>query len=237
MVELRLTSNKEPQKLALIGLVLAAIAPTISVVTGFVIQAGIIAIFVFIFTKIWMFGIPAFWHIKVENKPYSFSKPANGGWKESLILGLIMTFVIYIAYAFLGDTMISSDDLKSILEPVGLTKPMNLFFGILFWIFINSVLEEYLFRWFILSKLEQLFGGTWLPMLLSSAIFTFHHTIALAFFINPIGNFLCSLGLFIGGLVFSWLYMKYRSVWIPWLAHALCDIAVFSIAWHLLIGF
>jgi hypothetical protein len=31
--------------------------------------------------------------------------------------------------------------------------------------------------------------------------------------------------------------MTSRSIWIPWLAHAMCDVAVFSIAWHLVIGF
>ena len=53
--------ESNPQKnLALYGLILVAIAPTISVLTGFALKAGILAIFVFIFTKLWMFGLPAF---------------------------------------------------------------------------------------------------------------------------------------------------------------------------------
>ena len=232
-----LESGRKSKNLTLLGLVLAAIAPTVSVVTGFVIQAGIIAVFVFIITKIWMFGLPAFWHLKVENKPFSASKVANGGWRVSLLLGTAMSLVIYLAYAGLGEIMISAENLKSILQQVGLTRPSNLLLAIVFWIFVNSVLEEYLFRWFILSKLEQLIDNNWLSMILSSIIFMVHHTIALAFFISPAGNLLCSLGLFIGGLVFAWLYLQYRSIWIPWLAHALCDVAVFSIAWHLIIGF
>tara|TARA_B100001250_G_C19801040_1_gene791064 strand:+ start:996 stop:1709 length:714 start_codon:yes stop_codon:yes gene_type:complete len=225
------------QKMALTGLILASIAPTISVVTGFVFQVGIIAIFVFILTKIWMFGFPAFWHLKIEKREISSSKPMQGGWQISLLLGIIMALCIYGAYFLLGEFMLEPDDLKSILEPVGLTKASTLMIGILFWVFINSVLEEYLFRWFITSKLEEIFGGVWVPVIISALIFTIHHTIALANFISPLGNFLCSLGLFIGGIVFSWLYMKYRSIWIPWLAHAICDIAVFSIAWHMIIGY
>ena len=41
--------------LALLGLILVAIAPSVSVITGFAFKAGILAIFVFIFTKIWIF--------------------------------------------------------------------------------------------------------------------------------------------------------------------------------------
>ena len=105
----------------------------------------------------------------------------------STLLGIGMAIVIGIAYFLLGDLVIRSEDLADILEPFGLTVPWKLAIGILFWIFINSVLEEYVFRWFITSKLETLVGGKWRPILLSAAIFTLHHTIALAFFIDPLG--------------------------------------------------
>ena len=127
--------------------------------------------------------------------------------------------------------------MNEILDSVGLTVAWKFALAIFFWVFINSVLEEYVFRWFITSKIEQLTGGVWLPIFISAGIFTIHHTIALAFFIDPLGNFIASLGVFIGGSIFSWLYLRYRSIWIAWLAHAIADIAIFPIAWHLVIGF
>ena len=146
-------------KLALLGFTLAAIAPTISVVTGFVYQAGVLAIIVFFLTKIWMFGLPAFWHLIVEKRPISYSPANSGGWKISALLGISMCVVIYAAYFLLGEKLLSSSDLKSILEPVGLTNKKIFFVAIIYWIFVNSVLEEYLFRWFLTTKLEQLIGG------------------------------------------------------------------------------
>ena len=148
-----------------------------------------------------------------------------------------MAVVIAIAYFILGDLVLRDEDLYEILDPFGLTVPWKLALCILFWIFINSVLEEYVFRWFITSKLEQLVGGKWLPILLSAGIFTLHHTIALAFFIDPLGNALASLGVFIGGVIFSWIYVQYRSVWVAWVAHAIADVAIFAIAWHMIVGF
>lgn len=229
-------SSKQKQ-LALLGLVLVAIAPTVSVITGFALKAGIIAAFVFVFTKLWMFGLPALWYLKVEGGERSYSMPREGGWTISVLLGMGMIFVIAIAYFLLGDFVLRSEDLYEILEPFGLTVPWKLAIGILFWIFINSVLEEYVFRWFITSKLEQILGGKWRPILLSAGIFTLHHTIALAFFIDPLGNALASLGVFIGGVIFSWIYVQYRSIWVAWVAHALADVAIFAIAWQLIVGF
>ena len=229
-------SSKQKQ-LALLGLVLVAIAPTVSVITGFALKAGIIAAFVFVFTKLWMFGLPALWYLKVEGGERSYSMPKEGGWTISALLGIGMIFVIATAYFLLGDLVLRSEDLHEILEPFGLTVPWKLAIGILFWIFINSVLEEYVFRWFITSKLEQILGGKWRPILLSAGIFTLHHTIALAFFIDPLGNALASLGVFIGGVIFSWLYVQYRSIWVAWVAHALADVAIFAIAWQMIVGF
>lgn len=231
------TTISNQRNLALLGLILVAIAPSISVITGFAFKAGILAIFVFIFTKVWIFGLPAFWYLRIEKGEKSLSLPENGGWKVSTLLGVGMLIVIFIAYFSIGDKLLRADELTEILDGVGLTVAWKFALAIIFWVFINSVLEEYVFRWFITSKIEQLIGGVWIPIFLSAGIFTIHHTIALAFFIDPLGNFIASLGVFIGGAIFSWLYMTYRSIWVAWVAHAIADVAIFIIAWNMVIGF
>ena len=231
------TTISNQRNLALLGLILVAIAPSVSVITGFAFKAGILAIFVFIITKVWIFGLPAFWYLRIEKGEKSLSLPENGGWKVSTLLGIGMLIVIFIAYFSIGDKLLRADELTDILDTVGLTVAWRFALAIIFWVFINSVLEEYVFRWFITSKIEQLIGGVWIPIFLSAGIFTIHHTIALAFFIDPLGNFIASLGVFIGGAIFSWLYMRYRSIWVAWVAHAIADIAIFIIAWNMVIGF
>ena len=225
------------RNLAILGLVLVSIAPSISVLTGFAFKAGILAVIVFIVTKVWIFGLPAFWHLRIEKKELSWSPVKKGGWGMSLMLGIGMMMVVWLAYFILGEQMLQPDALKAILDPVGLTVPWKLAAAIVFWVFINSVLEEYVFRWFITSKIERLVGGKWRSAFLSSAVFTLHHSIALVFFLDPLGAILASIGVFIGGTVFSWLYLEYRSIWIAWVAHACADVAIFAIAWNIIIGF
>ena len=89
----------------------------------------------------------------------------------------------------------------------------------------------------ITSKIEQFVNGKWTAVFLSSAIFTLHHSIALVFFLDPLGAVIASLGVFIGGSIFSWLYIEYRSIWVAWVAHACADVAIFAIAWELIVGF
>jgi len=225
------------RNLAILGLLLVSIAPSISVLTGFAFKAGVFAVFVFIFTKVWIFGLPAFWHLRIEKKEFSWSPVKKGGWGMSLMLGIGMMLVVWLAYFILGEQMLQPDALKAILDPVGLTVPWKLAAAIVFWVFVNSVLEEYVFRWFITSKIELFVGGKWRSAFLSSAVFTLHHSIALVFFLDPLGAILASIGVFIGGTVFSWLYLEYRSVWIAWVAHACADVAIFAIAWEIIVGF
>ena len=161
------------RKLALLGLILVSIAPTISVTTGFILKAGTVAVIVFIVTKLWIYCLPAYWHLRVEQKPISWSKPTNGGWGVSLLLGVGMIIVIIGSYLLLGDMMIDKETLFELLEPVGLTTPATLAGAIFFWVFINSVMEEYVFRWFLVVKSEALVGTGTPAILLSAFIFGF----------------------------------------------------------------
>lgn len=234
---LSLELTDQQRRLATIGLLLVAIAPSVSVTTGFVFQVGAMATVVFLFTKAWMFGLPVAWHVWVDGQEISWSKPNNGGWGVSALLGLGMMVVIGGAYFLLGEKMLQPEALKAILDPVGLTTPWKLAAAIVFWVFINSVLEEYVFRWFVTSKIEEIIGGKWRPILLSALVFTLHHSIALLFFLDITGALIASIGVYIGGAVFSWIYLEYRSIWVAWLAHAMADVAIFAIAWNIVIGF
>ena len=46
-------TNSNQKQLALIGLLLVALAPTVSVITSFMLKTGVVGALVFVFTKIW----------------------------------------------------------------------------------------------------------------------------------------------------------------------------------------
>ena len=86
-------------------------------------------------------------------------------------------------------------------------------------------------------KGEVVVGPGWPTIFLSAGIFVLHHFFALHFLGFALtANLLACLGLFVGGATFSWLYVRYRSIWIPYITHAICDVVVFGIGWMLIFG-
>jgi len=219
----------DERRSAYCALLVVGLVPSISTILSFVVSQGIASQIIFIVTKLWLIFVPLFWFLKIDRGSFSWSKPRNGGYAMSIGLGCIMSLAMLIAWVMLGD-WIDADMLKEAVEPVGLLNPQIYLLGTLYWILINSLLEEYVFRWFLVVKSEKLVGPGAPAILLSALIFVAHHTVALAIFGFPwYANLFSSIALFIGGAIFSWLYVRYRSVWIPYIAHAICDIAVFGV--------
>jgi len=62
-----------------------------------------------------------------------------------------MSIIIIITW-LIFEKSINLEEMKGILESKGLSNFYLYIFGMLYWIFINSLLEEYVFRWFITTK-------------------------------------------------------------------------------------
>ena len=41
-------------------------------------------------------------------------------------------------------------------------------------------------------------------------------------------------GVFVGGAVWNWCYLRYRSIWPGYVSHAIVDAALLAIGWKLL---
>ena len=219
----------EERKLALIALLLVGLAPTVSIFISFGTDGGIISQIAYVLSKLWLVVIPLIWYLKIDKGQLSFSKPKQGGYAVAVGLGSGMSVLILLTWFMVGDK-IDGSLLRDAVEPVGLLDVRLYIGGVIYWTVLNSLLEEYVFRWFLVVKSEALVGTGTPAILLSAFIFVIHHTFALLFFGFPWwANLLASVSLFIGGAIFSWLYIRYRSVWMPYIAHAICDIAVFSI--------
>ena len=219
----------EERRRALIALVLVGAAPTVSTLLSYGVGDGVISQAIFVLTKLWLLCVPIIWFLKVDSGTLSWSKPEQGGYAMSIGLGISMSIVMLLAWLLLGDS-IDANLLRDALEPVGLLDPKVYLIATVYWILVNSILEEYVFRWFLVTKSEILVGPGIPAIILSALIFVVHHTVALAIFGFPWwANLISSIAIFVGGAVFSWLYVRYRSVWIPYIAHAICDIVVFGI--------
>jgi membrane protease YdiL (CAAX protease family) len=189
----------------------------------------------FSLSKLWAFSLPLVWHLLVDRERLSLSPPARGGFGMGILTGCAISGVILGAYLFIGPFLLDESTMRRELSVIGLDNPFLYIGAALYWILINSVLEEYLWRWFVFSKCAIL-AGPKAGILLSALFFTLHHYFALGVYLDRLAALLCSLGVFVGGVIWSWLYARYQSIWPAYVSHAIVDLAIFGIGAYILFG-
>ena len=190
--------------------------------------------FLFLAAKIWMVTLPLVWLLLVERGSLSWSPPRKGGFIPAIASGILISIVIFIAYTVANH--FEAIDPATVTESAartGLNRPAIYIGGAVYWITVNSLMEEYVWRWFVFRKFEVLIGGKFAVMAAALA-FTAHHVIALAAQFNGAITFLASVGVCIGGATWSWLYLRYRSIWPGYVSHAIVDLAIFIIGYRLI---
>lgn len=220
---------------ALLALLLIAPAPSVGVLVAFYGGEGALGVALWAGAKIWLFGLPVAWHLWMDKQPLSWSPMRQGGLLVGAITGLVISAIIMGAYFLFGHTMIDPDFVRQKLEPIGMTNPWVYLGGAVYWVLVNSVLEEYVYRWFIFRKCEAL-TSRWVAVALAAGIFVIHHAIAVNAYFDWRMTVLISLGIFIGGAIWSWMYLKYCSIWPAYLSHAIVDIGVFATGWIMIFG-
>ncbi|MEC8678354.1 MAG: type II CAAX endopeptidase family protein [Candidatus Margulisiibacteriota bacterium] len=223
-------------KRAILSLFLLIPLPSLGVYFGMIaFPNSLIGQGLFFCMKALLLMIPIFWTVVIDKDALSLSKPQKGGFFISGLIGLFMSFGIVVSYLVLGNLLIDTTLVQSKMADVGLSSPVSYFFGAAYWVLVNSVLEEYVWRWFVVQQAEKCVGPI-SAILISAAGFTLHHVLALQLYFNWVAVFLCAIGIFFGGAVWSWCYIKFRSIWPCYFSHAIVDVAVFVIGFQLIFG-
>ena len=222
---------------SVIPLALVAFVPTISILFTLTYNDDeFTSQIFFIICKLWLLLAPAYWYLRFEKNSPSWSLPSRHGMAIGGISGIIMSIIIIVMWLLFGDTL-DTESMISELESTGLTKIRMYIAGMIYWIFLNSLLEEYVFRWFVTIKSIELLGSENRAIILSAILFTLHHAIALHYFgFIWWQTVMASFGLLSAAVIWSWLYVRYRSVWVCWFSHAICDVAVFGIGYLIIFG-
>lgn len=221
---------------ALLALILLIPLPSLGVYFGMIALPNTsIGQGLFFLMKALLLIMPIFWTLVIDKQSLSLSKSQRGGFLISGIIGVVISIGIVGAYLLLGEFLMDPTLIQSKMLEVGLATPGAYIFGAAYWILINSVLEEYVWRWFVVKQSEKIIGSTG-AILISAFGFTLHHVVAMQLYLNWAAVLLCSIGIFVGGSVWSWCYIRYRSIWPCYLSHAIVDLAIFGIGYQILFG-
>lgn len=227
----------DTKKYAIAAIALVAFVPSISIIftLNYNDDETISQIF-FMTCKLWLLLAPAYWYLSVEGNAISRSPADKQGLIMGAITGIIMSVIIVLMWLIFGST-IDADSMLAEMETTGLTDIRIYIAGMFYWIFLNSLLEEYVFRWFVTTKAVDLLGSDIAAIILSASLFTLHHALALHLFgFIWWQTIMASFGLLSAAAIWSWLYIRYKSIWVCWLSHAICDVAVFGIGYLIIFG-
>ncbi|WP_432797715.1 CPBP family intramembrane glutamic endopeptidase [Poriferisphaera sp. WC338] len=235
--ELSEDGSKSHVRRAVIALLLLLPIPSLGTACGmYWLEGTAIGQGLFFMSKIWILLLPLVWHLWVDKQKISFSpmkrEEIGKGLALAAVMGTVICAIIFGAYYGYAKDAVDLSLIKAKATEIGLDKPIFYIIAALYWITINSVLEEYVWRWFVFKKFETFTGGK-IAIILSAFFFTVHHFIALASYFDVGLNLLCCFGIMVGGMSWSWLYLKYRSIWPGYLSHTMVDVAVFAIGYLL----
>jgi membrane protease YdiL (CAAX protease family) len=186
-------------------------------------------------SKIWLLVLPIVWWFWVDKGDFKVQYPKQRDLLPGIALGVLMLGIIFITYWLLGPQWIDIASVRDRARQVGVDNLILYTAGGLYWMFINSLFEEFVWRWFVYRKCELLVSGA-KAVVLSALFFTSHHTVGLAAYFDWRVTALGSLGVFLAGAVWSWCYLTYRSIWPGYISHMFADIAIFIIGWQLIFG-
>lgn len=220
--------------LSIFALFLVSIMPTISVLFSFSwSESELQSQIFFIFAKLWIIIIPIYWIYRIEESRVSLGEINSKGMYQSIVSGILIFLAVGIIFLIVGDTL-DVDLMKQEIGDTGLLNPHIFLLGVFYWITVNSLVEEFVFRQFIGDRILEFTGRESVTVLLSAAIFTLHHTVLLGYYFEPWQNVISSIGIFIAGAIWSLLWLRHRSLFVCWISHAIADVAVFGIAYVIL---
>ncbi len=186
-------------------------------------------VFPLLFVWFWECGRPRLLRPRVDGVAIGFA------------FGLAVAFGIFgLYFGWLRDSTLLAGMpalLRKLLQGLGMADGPRYFALAAFYVTAHSLFEEYYYRWFIFGRLRA-FLPLWFAVALSSLVFMAHHLLLLAVYLP--GQFWTlaaplSLCVAVGGGVWAWLYAQTRSLYAPWLSHALVDAALFAVGWDMLL--
>jgi uncharacterized protein len=223
-----------PRRKAILVLSLLVPAPSLGALCAMVWFPDMLkGVLLFGLSKVWLLALPLAWHWLVEREPLSLSPIRRGGIAVGVLSGLAISAIIVIAYTTMADTIIDRRFLTDQLSEIGLGARGTYICGAAYWILVNSVLEEYVWRWFCVRQCERLVRPS-TAIILSALCFTLHHIVAMQVYFGMAAVLVCSAGVFLGGAIWSAMYVRYRSIWPGYVSHAIVDLCIFAIGWSLL---
>lgn len=212
-------------------------APSIGVLLAMPDGAGTIGKVIYAAMKAWILVLPILWVLSVNGR---LAWPA-WSWKGTgvgLLWGVGIAAAILAGFFAFGPQLVDVQQVRAKAMETGLADPRLFVPFFVYLCLVNSLLEEYVWRWFVYGRCRDIMPRApgWAPVVLSAGLFTIHHAVALSMQMAWLPALLGSTGVMVGGIIWGGLYRRYGRIWPCWISHVIADVAVAVVAWRLIHG-
>lgn len=223
-----------PPRRSALALALLVPAPTLGVIAAMWVWPNAFGKSLYFAAKLWIVALPVGWHLLVDRAPLSWSPARSRDLWLGAALGLAMGAVIVGSW-WVVRPFVDPASVRDAVTGMGLDARWRFALAGAGWTLVNSLVEEIVWRWFVTSRWLRVVPK-WPAILLAAACFTLHHVAALASYTSLPITALASAGVLAAGAVWSWLWIRTRSIWPAWIAHVAADAAIFGLGYHIVFG-
>jgi hypothetical protein len=217
----------------------AMVLPTIATLLYFVFLSGSDFMKIVYFgSKVIQFSFPLIWVLAVQRNRIRIPRPKWNSVAAGILMGMGIVATGLLAYfGFLKDSTYLENApalITAKVNEMGLTTPTIYIIFALFLAVPHSLLEEYYWRWFVFGQTKRLTGVN-AAIIISSLGFMSHHVIVIHQFLNNGWGvtLFFSLCVAMGGVLWAWLYNRYKTLYGPWVSHLLVDLGIMYIGYDL----
>ena len=129
--------------------------------------------------KLWILLLPLAWHIWVDKQPVVVSRPTGAGMVPAVLLGAVILAVMLAVFYGYAWQRIPLDKVSAKAARMHIDTPLGFAVLFSFLVLLNSLLEEYVWRWFVFRQCERMMPAH-AAIAASALMFTLHHVIAIA---------------------------------------------------------
>lgn len=219
------------QRSAWLAILCLAPVPTIGVYFAAFAGESAFGSLIWLLAKVVLFIGPVVIWFGLQRQPWQWPHFARQGLWLGLLSGIGLGAIIFASYWWIARPLMSFTELQQMLTSAGIDSIEKYLLLVAYLTLVNSLIEEYVFRWFFLTQLKRVVRPFW-AVVMSALIFTLHHTVVLLAYVPWYFNLLASVGVFTGGLTWSYLYQRYQHLWPSYLSHIGADVGVFLIGYH-----
>ena len=209
-------------------LLLLLIGPTIMIFLGLVTFKNVPVTFILFYGWLLFFSLYYLkkWH---QRKLVVNTKSILVGF----ISGLICLSAIYGTVYFLKSSVFNLTELRELLIEWNFTGA-NVFWLVLFLIFINPILEEIYWREFMYDKLESKLGAT-TSITITAFFYSLYHLLSIYFIFSFPFNLIAVLPVFLAGVTWGFFRYKLKSIIAPIISHVLADLGIMLVYMNLIL--